>query len=156
MIKRYLPIALAPIPLVVVFLSFCLWVIISPENLIDGKPDNAPDRAAMFLIIATPFIIYPLMVIFVLIQSLIMKAIRLTNILGCIVVGTASAIPIAILFVKIIHASKSGESLTKAIVYCVGLTALASCMTLFTFLGIKKLTANKKLHQTPEGSLLDI
>ena len=144
--KDNIPIALAPLPLIVILLVLCYWIIISPEDSINGKNDNAPDRAATALIIWIPIIIYPLMVISIFIQSLIMKVIHQTNIIGCIFVGSISIIPVAIFLAKVTHAPEFGESLPKAIIYSIGMLSIMSCMTLLTFLGIKKITDNQSMH----------
>jgi hypothetical protein len=82
MLKRISPVFLAPIPFLLLVAGICIWVFISPEELIDGRADNAPDRAAIILLMLLPIIIYPIMVAGVAIQATIMQFILLPF-LGC-------------------------------------------------------------------------
>ena len=59
--RKTIAFLLAPIPAIVVFLIILVYVLISPGQLIDGKPDDAPYRAATLLIPMIPLFFYPIL-----------------------------------------------------------------------------------------------
>ena len=138
MIKRIAPFLLAPIPFLFVAIGLCIWIIVTPENLIDGRPDNAPDRAAVILLIFIPIILYPVMIAGVMVQSKIMKLIHQVNIKGCFSVGILSIIPLAIFCGIIMCEPQFGESVVKSIAYSIAFLSSVSCFTLLIYLGIRK------------------
>ncbi len=73
--NKIIPLILGPIPIVVVFVIVCVWIIFSPVDIIDGKSDNAPHRAAMILVFLMPFIY----LLFLIVLTLQVKVTRLFN-----------------------------------------------------------------------------
>ena len=148
MIKNNLPYLLAPIPIILLILALCVWIYFSPEQMINGQYDNAPDRAVVILIFVTPIIIYPSLVATVFIQSLVMKIIHQENIKGCILVGIISSIPLALFIANATNVPQFGESLLQASIYSIGINATISCTILIIFLKLTKLFANKSANAT--------
>ena len=139
MIKRITPFVIAPIPFILVLVGLCIYVIVTPEEFIDGRPDNAPDRASILLLMFIPTILYPAMLASVSIQSWVMRLIKNTRVSGCILVGTVTSIPISLLFGKIFCAPEFGESLIKATLYSFGVCSITACGMLLIVIGIKKI-----------------
>ena len=155
MIKRILPFVLAPIPFILVLVGLCIYIIVTPE-LIDGRPDNAPGRASMLLLMLIPTILYPIMLMSVLVQSWLMKLIKNTRVSGCILVGTVASIPASLLFGRMFYAPEFGESLIKSILYSFGVCSITACGMLLIVTGIKKLIANQSIDpiwETPVDSV---
>lgn len=66
---------LAPMPLMAILITLIIANLLSPVDIIDGKPDDAPRRAAMVLAFAVPFV-YLALLLLVTVQTYLTNMIR--------------------------------------------------------------------------------
>ncbi len=140
-------ILIGPIPVVVIFVIVCLWVLLSPIKIINGQPDDAPRGAAILGLFLTP-IVYMFMVGAL---SLQIKSVNklaqprlLNHIFGCLI----SAFLISGVFAYAIYEPKFNESL--ALTWLVSFLAWCLLMCLMTLLWW---AVNKKNEKSSRASL---
>jgi len=79
--RNTLAVVLAPSPIILTLLTGCVWVLISPTEVIDGIPDNAPKRAAVLLPMLIPVVIYPALLLSFALQLLVSKRMKTPKII---------------------------------------------------------------------------
>jgi hypothetical protein len=116
--RKILAFILAPSPVITVLLLLCLCVLLSPVQIIDGKADNAPYRAAMIIPIMIPFFFYPALLIMFALQTFLTKRIKVIRLRGHLFSGIAISILVSALLAARTYAPHLNESFLLTWIIC--------------------------------------